>query len=290
MNRRQFALAAAAAIAVPAWARTEPYARGLLWRVGKPGMAPSHVFGTIHEADERLADLPPPVGVALERSKSLMVEFLPNAYSEERFLEAAMFADRQTLEQLIGAEDFARVLEQLAPIGLEREFVNKLKPWAVLINLRAPKPAATTLDTQLLERARSRRMAIGQIEGVEEQIFTFDECPLESQLALLHHSLAHRAELGELAAGTVSAYLERDLAGIWRLREDFATRYPEVADHQAIMTKRVIYDRSVVMAYRMQNELRRGDAFVAVGALHLYGRRGVLAALEQDGYRAARVY
>jgi hypothetical protein len=67
-------------------------------------------------------------------------------------------------------------------------------------------------------------------------------------------------------------------------------RYPEVAPHHAIMTKRVLHDRSVVMAYRMQRELRRGDAFVALGALHLYGPQGVLAHLEQDGYRAVRVF
>jgi uncharacterized protein YbaP (TraB family) len=149
---------------------------------------------------------------------------------------------------------------------------------------------ASSLDAQILERARGRRMAIGQIEGVEEQIFTFDECPLDSQIALLHHSLAHRAELVELATRTVTAYLERDLAAIWRLREESIARYPELAVHQAIMTKRVLYDRSVVMAYRMQRELRRGDAFVALGALHLYGKRGVLALLEQDGYRVARVF
>ena len=67
-------------------------------------------------------------------------------------------------------------------------------------------------------------------------------------------------------------------------------RYPEVAAHQAVMTKRVLYDRSVVMAFRMQRELRRGDAFVAVGALHLYGEKGVLALLAQDGYRSTRAY
>ena len=44
------------------------------------------------------------------------------------------------------------------------------------------------------------------------------------------------------------------------------------------MTKRVLHDRSVVMAFRMQRELRRGDAFVALGALHLYGDKGVLGA------------
>jgi len=291
MNRRQFALAAAGAVAAPSWARTESFVRGLLWRVTKPGMPASYVFGTIHDTDPRLAELPPPVSAALDRSKGLMVEFLPNAYSQERFLEAAMFMDRQTLEGHIGADDFARVLEQLAPIGLDREFVNKLKPWGVLLNLRSARPAeSATVDAQIVAHARARRIAIMQIEGVEEQIFTFDECPLESQIALLRHSLAHRTELIELAGRTVSAYLERDLAAIWRLREDFIARYPAVAAHQAVMTQRVIYDRSVVMAFRMQRELHRGDAFVALGALHLYGSRGVLALLEQDGYRAARVF
>jgi uncharacterized protein len=291
LNRRHFALAAATALATPAWARPERFAQGLLWRVTKTGAGTSHVFGTIHEGDERLGDLPAPVGRALDRSKSLMVEFLPNAYSTERFLEAAVYADRQTLEEHIGAEDFARVLEQLAPIGLEREFVNRLKPWGVLINLRSMKTVSTpNVDAQILERALSRRLAIGQIEGVEELIFTFDECPLDSQIALLHHSLAHRAERVELARRTVTAYMDRDLAAIWRLREGFVARYPEVAAHQLIMTKRVLYDRSVVMTFRMQAELRRGDAFVALGALHLYGSRGVLALLEQDGYRVARVF
>ena len=52
----------------------------------------------------------------------------------------------------------------------------------------------------------------------------------------------------------------------------------------------MVLDRSVVMAYRMQRELRRGRAFVAVGALHLYGAKGILALLEEDGYSARRVY
>jgi hypothetical protein len=109
-------------------------------------------------------------------------------------------------------------------------------------------------------------------------------------VALLKHSLAHRDELLELAERTLEAYLERDLAAIWRLREQFVARHPQIAVHQAVMTKRVVHDRSVVMAFRMQRQLRRGEAFVALGALHLYGGKGVLALLEEDGYRAAKVF
>ena len=80
-----------------------------------------------------------------------------------------------------------------------------------------------------------------------------------------------------------------------RTTESGATRLPDLLPnpqtaYQAALTKRVLHDRSVVMAFRMQRELRRGNAFVALGALHLYGDKGVLALLEQDGYRARRVY
>ena len=292
MKRRALLAAAAAACVTPAFAAaTRRFERGLLWRVSRPGVAPSHVFGTIHVPDARVGELPAQARRAFERSRSLMLEFVPDPYARERFLEAAMYLDRRTLEEEIGHDDFERAVEQLAPIGLSREFVGKLKPWGALLNLRAPQAAeGATPDARLAEMARARRVPLAQIEGVEEQIFTFDEMPMESQVALLRHALAHRDELLQLAERTLQAYLDRDLAGIWRLRQDYDARHPEMAPHQAALLKRVLYDRSVVMAFRMQRELRRGQAFVALGALHLYGEKGVLALLEADGYRTARVY
>ncbi|MGH8669200.1 MAG: TraB/GumN family protein [Burkholderiales bacterium] len=293
MKRRQFILAAlAAATLPPARGRAAGrFERGLLWRVKGKAAAASHVYGTIHVGDSRLASLPAPVRKAFDAARALMLEFLPDGYSRERFLEAAMFLDGQTLEQKIGTDDFERAYLHLSSIGLPREFVNKMKPWGVLLNLQNPKGAqGSPLDSQLLELARGRRMPLTQIESVEEQIFTFDEFPMDSQVALLKHSLAHGAELLALAERTLEAYLARDLAAIWRLREAFSAQHPEIAPHQAVMTKRVVHDRSVVMAFRMQRELRRGNAFIAVGALHLYGEKGVLALLEADGYRATRVF
>jgi len=250
VKRRAFVLSAAALAVAPAWG-AERFERGLLWRITKPGHAPSHVFGTIHDADARVVELPAPAAAAFASARTLLVEFLPDAYTRERFTEAA----------------------------------------GALLNLRHPAvEAPESLDARLIGRARARRLAVFQMEGVEEQIFAFDECPMETQVALLKHSLAHRDELAQLEDETIHAYLARDLAAIWRLRQRFIARYPEVAAHQAIMTQRLLYDRSVVMAYRVQQELRRGDAFVAVGALHLHGAKGVLALLEADGYRATRVY
>lgn len=238
--------------------------------------------------------MPAPVAEAFDTARSLTVEFTAGAYSRERFLEAAMFLDAQTLEDKIGARDFERVVAHLAPVGLSREFVLKLKPWGVLVNLRNPRSVtrtpAPTLDEQLYARARARRLTLHTMENVEEQVFTFDEFPMDSQVALLRHALAHQTELAEMTERTLAAYLARDLDAIWRVQEDFVRRHPQIATHNAVFVKRVIYDRSVVMAFRMQRQLRYGNAFVALGALHLRGVKGVLALLEQDGYRVRRLY
>jgi uncharacterized protein YbaP (TraB family) len=290
VRRRRFLLAAALA-ALPA-AAGERFARGLLWRVSAPGVPPSHVFGTLHAADARLAELPAAVRLAFDASRSLMLEYVADPYGNERFLEAAMFLDRRTLQETIGREDFERAYELLKPVGLTREFVNKMKPWGVLLNLRNSwQPAAApTPDAQLYALALERRMAVAQVEEIEEQVFTFDELPMASQVALLRHGLAHLEELAALAERTLQAYLARDLGAIWHAQQEFARRHPGIAAHHAELVKRVLLDRSVVMAFRMQRELRRGRAFVALGALHLYGANGVLALLEQDGYRARRLY
>lgn len=288
---RAAALILALALALPA-AAEERFARGLLWRVSKPDIAPSHVFGTIHVADARLSAIPAPARKALGRSRSLTLEYVGDDYGKERFLEAAMFLDRQTLEERIGAADFARALEVLKPIGLSREFVNKLKPWGVLLNLRSPQPAPSgaTLDAQLFEHAAARRLPVYEMEGIEEQVFVFDDFPMGSQVALLKHALAHREELAAMARDTLEAYLARDLAAIWRIQQEFTARHPAIAADNAALVKRVVFDRNVVMAFRMQRQMRRGRAFVALGALHLYGPKGVLALLVEDGWRVQRVY
>ena len=63
---------------MPAWGK-ERYERGLLWRVSKDGKAVSYIFGTIHDADARVASLPAPAATAFARARTLLVEFLPDA-------------------------------------------------------------------------------------------------------------------------------------------------------------------------------------------------------------------
>ena len=55
-------------------------------------------------------------------------------------------------------------------------------------------------------------------------------------------------------------------------------------------TEQLIDDRNDHMVERMLPRLAEGKAFIAVGALHLPGERGILKQLEDQGYRVTRVY
>jgi uncharacterized protein YbaP (TraB family) len=52
----------------------------------------------------------------------------------------------------------------------------------------------------------------------------------------------------------------------------------------------LVIKRNKRMAERMQKVLKKGNAFIAIGALHLPGEMGVLRLLEKQGYRVSMVY
>ena len=53
---------------------------------------------------------------------------------------------------------------------------------------------------------------------------------------------------------------------------------------------RLIFQRNEKMVQRMKPLLEKIDAFIAVGAMHLPGEKGVLALLEKQGYEVTAIY
>jgi hypothetical protein len=273
-------------------ARPEPFSSGLLWRVSSRGRPDSHVFGTIHAADPRVLVLPAAVQTAFAASRTYAMEIQLQQQDASQFLEAAQFEDGQRLAPLIGDDAYAEVSRMLAARGVAAEVIARLKPWAVLANLTVT-PAnyqSETLDQKLYAMARRQRMELHGLEGLDEQVAVFDSIPMDSQVALLRHALAERAYFVARLEETVEAWLKRDLAALWRASEEIGRRFPEMAAHYAQLTTRIVVNRSVVMAHRLFTPLRRGRTFVAVGALHLYGRRGLLQLLREQGYGVRRLY
>jgi len=127
------------------------------------------------------------------------------------------------------------------------------------------------------------------LETIDEQLKVFDEIALQDQIVLLEEAVENHAQLKRDLQQVIECYLARDLAGMQQLSDEESNRLgnPRLV---AEVERRLIYERNVHMAERMLPRLQEGNAFVAIGALHLPGEQGVLRLLQQRGYSISVVY
>ena len=106
-------------------------------------------------------------------------------------------------------------------------------------------------------------------------------------------SLLHESHVDSRPSlGPALGHLERQPSRpFWRTLSSYGQRYS--FDDNTLyetLTDRLLTRRNRLMAERMQAALEAGNAFVAVGALHLPGEEGILALLERRGFEITRVF
>lgn len=265
------------------------YDKGLLWKVERSGTPPSYVFGTVHSEDARVLALPPAVKQAFDGCSRYVMEAVMDDAAVQSMTQRMMFDESRTLQQVLGASLYARTTSALAAYGMPEFAAQKMKPWAVAMSLSMPKPqTGVFLDLLLMQYATEQGKSVAGLESVDEQLAIFDRMPMTDQITMLRDTLDYLPELDGMFAELHELYLARDLGGLARLSEEQQLK----GDRE--LAKRVMAqlldDRNRRMVARMDAHLKQGNAFIAVGALHLPGRKGVLNLLAQKGYRISAIY
>jgi uncharacterized protein YbaP (TraB family) len=258
-------------------------------------VAPSHIFGTMHTADRQVVALPPAVENALGKAASLVLEIVMTDQVRGELAQAMILSNGTGLDAIVGPERFERVLEAGARYGMSGEQLKQFKPWALTMFFSLPpsefqRQAAggVPLDQVLQESARKRGIALHGIETTAEQVAIVAGFPEPEQLALLDAAMETNPRIESFFSAMKTAYLERDLTALHRLVDEMSEGSDQ--DLQRVFLDRMVDLRNERMAKRLAARFAEGNAFVAVGALHLSGERGILKLLEENGYRVSRVY
>jgi hypothetical protein len=280
-----------AALAADPAGAAERFGEGLLWRIDGKDAPASHVFGTIHLADPRVTTLPPSVAREFKRSRSLTIEAGLDSSNLAALASRMIYTDGRDLSGVAGEELFKRTAALAGGIGLPEPAVRLFKPWALALLLSVPpQDPASVLDYVLARMALEQGKAVMELESLDEQVSVFEGMSEADQVALLGHAVNSYERLPQVMERLIGVYLKRDLAAMWRISEENSGGSEETKRISQLFAQRLIYDRNTRMAERMGAQLKQGGAFIAVGALHLHGDRGVLSQLERRGWRVTRVY
>lgn len=273
----------------------------VFYRVEKPGTAPSFLFGTMHMTDERVLDMPDAAAKALANADIVAIEateILDETKAQMTLLgrpDLTMFTGDQRLDDFMTAQQKAVIEAGLEQKGMKLALVNRMKPWLLSGMLALPacetarkQAGAKILDVFIAEQAQQGGKELVGLETIIEQLEAMDSIAMEDHIAGLADTLKFVDYMDDVIETMIIAYDEGDIGIVWPLLQNFkpdgfeadsnaANGYTSFEEIMVNKRNQTMFDRSIPL-------LERGNAFIAVGALHLPGENGLAQMYTDAGY------
>ena len=277
-------------------------ATGLLWRIEKPGVADSYLYGTMHSTSAgpmRLATQAAPYaeGARAVATELGEIDAAKKIQLGADMLKAALSPDADTFAGVLEGEDARRVEALLASKGTPAELAHHLKLWMLAIQISLPQcelegqaKNLPEVDEYLAGVAERRHAPVVALESVKEQLDALASIS-PALAATLLKSAARGGALEDGGYKTLLTLYERKRPAEALAWLDAAPGLTEAERRaEADLMQRLLVGRNEVMADRAAPLLEKGGAFIAVGALHLVGKGGLIARLREIGYRVTNVW
>jgi uncharacterized protein YbaP (TraB family) len=263
--------------------------QGVLWQITPAHGKPSYLFGTIHSEDPRVLKLPAVVQRHFSQAKIFCAEMKMDFGTQLIMSQGMLFLDGQKLNKLIDKKLYDKTAALVTQYGIPPQMVPMLKPWAAGLLLSVPKPkTGNFLDLVLYQKAEQQGKALCGLETPGYVINLFESTSQKTQIKLLQTAVKEYDQMDKSLQHMLELYLARDLTGL----QEYSDKEMAASDQDvtSLINESLLVKRNHNMLKTMQPQLKQGNAFIAVGALHLPGDSGLLRLLEKQGYQVKAVY
>ncbi|MEZ5029900.1 MAG: TraB/GumN family protein [Saprospiraceae bacterium] len=249
--------------------------KSLLWEVRHADdRFAGYVFGTMHTRDQRVHQLLPALEAFLARCSVLSNEFAVFEASQNGQPAIAPVDDWLPTLNKRQQKAFRQLLTR-HELG-DPEMYGHLPPLLVLqalVEAILGQESSQPFDMALAIHAEAMGLTLSGIETLEEQLGILEHIPLELQKKQLIQVLNHRSKYQKQIRKQVDWYLRQDIQQLYRVSRKQLGKLRNL----------LLLDRNKRMAKRMVRMYSNETHFMAIGAAHLWGDKGVLSLLRKKG-------
>jgi uncharacterized protein YbaP (TraB family) len=258
--------------------------RGRLWSISGNGLKDSsYLYGTIHIMDEKAYRFPDGTKEAFRSADAYAMELNMDSVNQLTLMSELMMEDSTSLRDLLTEEEYAD-LKAFAKdsMGIKLARFDRFHPMLTLSRIQMQsfeKDCTLALDMYFHQKAKRNGKPVIGLERMEEQVAAFQSIPYDSIAQQLVQ--VARGEI-ESSGGKASMetmlehYVEGDLEALLR-----TTRQQKSSEN---FTEVFLTERNKRMADRAARHMKEQSLFIAIGAAHLPGEKGVIQLLRDKGY------
>ncbi len=278
-------------------AGAENSAKVFMWRAVSP-TATVYLLGTMHFGRPDLYPLDRAITRAFKRSTVLVVEADVSparmAGLIPKVLALMTYPPGRDLKSDVSAKTLKRLAAYCHKAGLPLGPYLRLRPWALAVVLpvmtmkKLGYSETQGLDIHLLKRAQATGKKVAALETAVNQLKMLADMTRVQQEAFLNQALGETGAVKDFFGRVFAAWQKGDAASIERLmlKADKRMKDPVVGP----VYRRIIDQRNRTMAAAAKKYLSQNrTVFMAVGAMHLVGRRGVVSLLRKQGFKVVQV-
>lgn len=260
----------------------------LLWKIYSNELKDtSYIYGTMHTKDERVFNFKAGVLEAFKSAEIYAMELNVDSVNQTELMEGLFMDSSKTLKQLLSKSEYLEVSRYFSDsLNMSLLFFEKIQP-IYTAQMVATKELGSqqnlALDAYFHSLAKQQNKKIVGLEKMVEQLNVFQKFPYALQAKELVKAVREAMSLqsNELE-NIIELYVKGDLDSLLLLTVESQL---EDTTYAKIINDNLLVSRNYIMANRSEKYLKEYSVFIAVGAAHLPGKKGIIHLLRDKGYK-----
>lgn len=267
-------------------ARTQT-SNSLLWEISGNGLSkPSYLYGTIHLIEQDDFFVRKEIDSVFNLCEQLAFEIkLDDPVILKTYQDWMHLPSGTTLKDFCTEEEY-QVLKQylMDSAKTDIETILDQKPFLLtqlqISDYITGEPAS--YEIYFYNESLTNNVPIFGLENLQDELALLDQIPYNEQVDMVINNIKSSVQNQKAWAELISAYKAEDIGKLYEISLEVT---PELIKYENLF----LDNRNIKWIPVIDNLIQQRSTFIAVGAAHLAGEKGVIQLLKNQGYELKKL-